>query len=188
VTRGALLRGGAAVAAGGAALAAWPQATPSAPSARQDRAILRFALVIEDLQSAFYADAIARGNLDGELEEFARVVGGHERAHAAHIRRALGANAPRPRRFDFGQTNTDPTQFARAAIKLEDLGVSAYNGAATSLSTAALADAGRIVSVEARHAGWIRDLVGEVPAPDAADHAISAAEAQAAVERTGFLR
>jgi Ferritin-like domain len=188
LTRGSLLRGGAAAAAGGAALAVWPQATPSAPSPRQDRAILRFALLIEDLQAAFYADAIARGSLDGELEEFARVVGGHERAHAAHIRRALGATAPRARRFDFGETNTDPIEFTRAAIKLEDLGVSAYNGAATSLTAAALADAGRIVSVEARHAGWIRDIIGEVPAPDAADHAISAAQAQAAVERTGFLR
>jgi hypothetical protein len=187
VTRGSLLRGGVALAGGGAALAAWPQATPSAPSPRQDRAILRFALVIEDLQAAFYADALARGALDDELREYARVVGGHERAHAAHIRSALGASAPRPQRFDFGDTNADPVSFARTAIRLEDLGVSAYNGAGTSLTPAALADAGRIVSVEARHAAWIRDIVGEVPAPLGADRAISASQAQAAVQRTGFL-
>jgi hypothetical protein len=44
------------------------------------------------------------------------------------------------------------------------------------------------VSVEARHVSWIRDIVGETPAPRAADRPISAKEAQAALARTGFLR
>ena len=95
------MRGGAVLAAGGAALAAWPRTTASAPSAKQDAEILRFALTVEDLQAAFYADALARGALKGELLEFAQTVGGHERAHAAHIRDLLGASAPKPRRFDF---------------------------------------------------------------------------------------
>jgi hypothetical protein len=42
--------------------------------------------------------------------------------------------------------------------------------------------------VEARHASWIRDIVGENPAPHAADKPISASEAQAAVARTGFVK
>jgi hypothetical protein len=182
------MRGGAAVAAAVAASAAWPRATNSAPSAKQDAAILRFALLVEDLQAAFYADALDRGALSGEQLEFARVVGGHERAHADHIRMALGAGAPKAPRFDFGDTNADPKRFARTAIKLEDLGLAAYNGAATSLTADTLADAARIVSVEARHAAWIRDIVGELPAPRAADRAISAREAKAAIDRTGFVR
>jgi hypothetical protein len=177
-----------ALAGGGATLAAWPAPTNSAPSAKQDAAILRFALLVEDLQAAFYADALDRGALTGERLEFAQVVGGHERAHAAHIRKALGAGAPAAARFDFGDATADPTRFARTAIMLEDLGLAAYNGAATSLTTATLADAARIVSVEARHAGWIRDIVGELPAPRAADRAISAREAKAAIDRTGFVR
>jgi Ferritin-like domain len=188
LTRGSLVRGGLALAGGSAALAAWPLPTSSAPSAKQDAAILRFGLLVEDLQAAFYADALDRGALSGELLEFARVVGRHERAHAAHIREALGAGAPTAPRFDFGEASAGPTNFARTAIKLEDLGLAAYNGAATSLTAATLADAARIVSVEARHAAWIRDLAGELPAPRAADRAISAREAKAAIDRTGFVR
>jgi hypothetical protein len=188
IDRVTFLRGGAALTAGAVALAAWPRTTASAPSAKQDAEILRFALTVEDLQAAFYADAIRRGALSGELLEFARTVGGHERAHADHIRHALGAGAPKPGRFDFGDTNTDPKRFGQTAIQLEDLGLAAYNGAATSLTPDALADAARIVSVEARHASWIRDIVGENPAPHAADKPISASEAQAAVARTGFVK
>jgi hypothetical protein len=188
VTRASLVRGGAAVALGGAALAVWPRSTISARSAKQDAAILKFALVVEDLQSAFYADALAKGALDGELKEFAQVVGEHEKAHADHIRQALGAGAPAAPQFDFGDTNATPEEFARTAIKLEDLGLSAYNGAATGLTPGALADAARIVSVEARHVSWIRDIVGEIPAPRPTDKAISAQQAQAAIQATGFVK
>lgn len=188
LTRASLMRGGLALGAGGAALAVWPRATQSAPSAKQDAEILRFALTVEDLQAAFYADAIKRGALGGELLEFAQTVGGHERAHAAHIRDLLGAGAPKARRFDFGNASADAAAFGRTAIKLEELGLAAYNGAATSLTSDALADASRIVSVEARHASWIRDIVGATPAPRAADRPISAQDAQAALARTRFVR
>ena len=188
LTRASLMRGGAALAAGGVALATWPRTTASAPSAKQDAEILRFALTVEDLQAAFYADAIKRAALKGELLEFAQTVGGHERAHAAHIRDLLGASAPKPRRFDFADTNADAKRFGATAIQIEEVGLAAYNGAATSLTSEALADASRIVSVEARHVSWIRDIVGETPAPRAADRPISAKEAQAALARTGFLR
>jgi hypothetical protein len=188
LTRVSLLRGGAALAAGGAALAVWPRTTVSAPSAKQDAEILRFALTVEDLQAAFYADAIAQGALRGEMLEFARTVGGHERAHAAHIRKALGAGAPKPKSFDFGNTNSTAKGFASTAIELEEVGLAAYNGAATSLTPDTLADASRIVSVEARHVSWIRDIVGKNPAPRGSDRPISASEAQAAVARTGFVR
>jgi rubrerythrin len=188
LTRASLVRGGAALTAGGAALAVWPRTTVSARSAKQDAAILKFALVVEDLQSAFYADALAKGALDGELKEFAQIVGDHEKAHADHIRQALGASAPQAPQFDFANTNSSPEQFARTAIKLEDLGLSAYNGAATGLTSAALADAARIVSVEARHVSWIRDIVGEIPAPRPTDKAISAKAARAAIQATGFVK
>ena len=188
LTRASLMRGGAAAAAGGAALAVWPRDTISARSAKQDAEILKFALVVEDLQSAFYAAALDRGALDGELLEYARVVAQHEKAHADHIRTALGSDAPAAPTFDFRDTVDSPDSFAQTAIKLEDLGLSAYNGAAPGLTDAALADAARIVSVEARHISWIRDLVGKIPAPRPTDKAISAKEAQAAIQATGFVR
>ena len=56
----------------------------------------------------------------------------------------------------------------KAAADFEDLGVAAYNGAAQYLSTADnLGLAGKIVSVEARHASAIRDLL----TPKSADFA-----------------
>jgi Ferritin-like domain len=188
VSRAAAVRAGAAVAAGGAALAVWPRDTISARSPKRDAEILRFALVVEDLQAAFYADALDRGKLRGELLEYAQIVGQHEREHAAHIRTALGSNAPVAPRFHFGDTNATRERFTRAAIELEDLGLEAYNGAAPSLTSATLADAARIVSVEARHAAWIRDIAGELPAPRPTDRAVSAARAKAAIARTGFVR
>jgi hypothetical protein len=188
VTRATLVRGSAAVAAGGAAMAVWPRDTISARSAKQDAEILKFALVVEDLQSAFYAAALDRGALSGELLEYAQVVSEHEKAHADHIRTALGSSAPLPPKFDFGDSVASPQSFASTAIKLEDLGLSAYNGAAPGLTAGALADAARIVSVEARHISWIRDLVGKIPAPRPTDKAISAKQAQAAIQATGFVQ
>jgi ferritin-like protein len=188
VTRATVVRGGAAVAAGGVALAVWPRETVSARSAKQDAEILKFALVVEDLQSAFYAAAIGKGSLDGELLEYAQVVAEHEKAHADHIRTALGSSAPVAPKFDFGDSIESPESFAATAIKLEDLGLSAYNGAAPGLTSGALADAARIVSVEARHVSWIRDIVGKIPAPRPTDKAISAKQAQAAIQATGFVQ
>ena len=188
LTRSTVVRGGLALAAGGTALAAWPRDTISARSAKQDAEILKFALVVEDLQSAFYAAALDKGALDGELLEYAQVVAEHEKAHADHIRTALGSDAPVAPNFDFGDSVGSPENFANTAIELEDLGLSAYNGAAPGLTSGALADAARIVSVEARHISWIRDIVGKIPAPRPTDKAISAKQAQAAIQATGFVQ
>ena len=128
------MRGGVALAAGGAALAAWPRDDASAPSAKQDAEILRFALTVEDLQAAFYADAIKHGALSGELLEFAQTVGGHERAHAAHIRKAAGRRRAEATSTSSSATPTPLKGFVRTAIQLEELGLAAYNGAATSLT------------------------------------------------------
>jgi hypothetical protein len=42
------------------------------------------------------------------------------------------------------------------------------------------------VSVEARHAAWIRSIAGEPPAPDATDTPMSAAEVREGLERIGL--
>ena len=118
LTRSTVVRGGLALAAGGTALAAWPRETISARSAKQDAEILKFALVVEDLQSAFYAAALDKGALDGELLEYAQVVAEHEKAHADHIRTALGSDAPVAPNFDFGDSVGSPESFATTAIKL----------------------------------------------------------------------
>jgi hypothetical protein len=65
--------------------------------------------------------------------------------------------------------------------------VAAYNGQATNLTTGALEAAAKIVSVEARHAGWIRAIAQENPAPDATDTPKTAAQVTRAVNRTKFV-
>ena len=186
----ALRRSAAAVAAvlAGAAAIGTSRAHAASPSPAQDGRILKFGLLVEDLQSAFYADALARGALRGELEEFATVVGGHEREHAAFIRKVLGRSAGRTHRFGFGAATRTPKQFASTAVALEDLGLAAYNAQAPNLTPAVLAAAARIVSVEARHAAWIRDLSGKNPAPRAADLPKAAAAVTAALNRTHFVK
>jgi hypothetical protein len=153
-----------------------------------DVGLLNSALVLEELQAAFYAQALRRAGLTGELEQFARVVGDHERAHVAFLRRLLGRHARRSPVFGFGSAVSSPKRFAETARLLEDLGVAAYDGQALGLSKAALTSVARVVSVEARHAAWIRDLLGDLPAPEAANPADSAAKVAAAVTRTGFVK
>ena len=61
-------------------------------------------------------------------------------------------------------------------------------GQATGLSKPSLAAVATIASVEARHAAWIRDLIGEPPAPAASNPSETAAQVAAAIGRTGFVQ
>jgi hypothetical protein len=182
-----LLAAGGGLGAAGLVLGSRPGAASSAPSPEQDLRILNFALLIEYLQAKFYAEANAAGALRGEPAEFARVVGAQEASHVAFVRSVLGPNARDEPRFDFGGATRDAKAFTAAAVELEDLGVAAYNGQAPNLTTPALAAAARIVSVEARHAAWIRDLAGRVPAPQATDGPRSAPGVRTALAKTRFL-
>ena len=175
------------LAAGGVVVGGLVEHAASAASPAQDARILNFVLALEHLESAFYADAVAQGVLGGELLEFARIAGGHEREHVAYLRQALGTQAVKPSQYEFGQATRNPRAFTRAAIALEDGVVAAYNGQATNLTPATLAAAARIVSVEARHAAWIRDLAGLTPAEHATDAPLTQAQVRTAVRRLGFV-
>jgi hypothetical protein len=159
----------------------------SAPSPEMDARILNFALRLEYVQAGFYAAALHSAGLTGELHEFARVAGAHERAHVAFLRRHLGRRAEQPPTLQFGEAVRDPRHFAAAAVMLEDLAVAAYNGQGTNLSRPALAAAVEILSVEARHAAWVRDIVGTLPAPRAQDPLWSAAKAIRTLTQLGFV-
>ena len=64
--------------------------------------------------------------------------------------------------------------------------MAAYNGQATNLSRATLEAAAKVVSVEARHAAWIRSIIGEPPAPDATDTPLSADEVLEGLQQIGL--
>jgi hypothetical protein len=177
-----------ACAAGGVLVAGFPRLAVSAPSAAQDRKILNFALLLEYIEAGFYAQALAKGQLTGELRDYVSAVRGHERAHVAFLERALGSNARKKPTLAFGDTISDPGKFTAAAIALEETMVAAYNGQAANLTKPTLALAAKIVSVEARHAAWIRAIAGKDPAPTATDQPKTAAQVQAFVTRTGFVQ
>lgn len=191
-TRAALLRrtaiaGGAAL-AGGVAAGGLPGPVSSAASAAQDRRSLNLVLLLEQIEAAFYARALADAPLRGELREYAMTVEPHERAHVAFLTKVLGRAARRPPKLDFGAATTDPKRFMAAAVRLEDTVVAAYNGQAANLTQESLGAAARIVSVEARHAGWIRAIAGSSPAPGSSDPLRSEAAVMAALRGTGWLR
>jgi ferritin-like protein len=182
----AILAGGA-LTAGGLLVAGLPRLAASAASPAQDKKILNFALLLEYIEAGFYSDAIAKGKLTGDLLGYATTVRDHERAHVAFLKSALGADARKKPTLEFGDKTSDPKKFAAAAISLEETVIAAYNGQAANLTKPTLAQAATIVSVEARHAAWIRAIAGEDPAPNATDKPKTAAAVQADVNRTGFV-
>jgi Ferritin-like domain len=186
LSRGSVLKGSVAVvgalagvAFGGAQLAA---SADSGGSAATDREILTYGLLMERLQAAFYAAALAGGQLTGEARQFAQVVGAEEQAHVEYLSAALGPSAGASPRFSFGDSATDPAKFLATAISLEETGLGVYNGQAVSLTPKTLAAAARIVSVEARHAAWARALDGKQPAPVAIDVPITVAQSKRTFE------
>jgi Ferritin-like domain len=183
----ALLAGGG-MAVGGIVIAALPDLAGSKPSASQDVEILNFALLLEYVQAGLYADALRRDALTGERREFAKIVGSHERTHIAFIRKALGGKARKPPKLDFGDDTATAETFTDVALKLEDLGVAAYNAQAPNLTKGALTAAARIVSVEARHAAWIRAIAGVTPAPEASEPPASAKRVVATLNGSGYVQ
>ncbi len=182
VSRSSLLKGSVAVVGalagigvGGSQLA---ESADSGGSAATDREILTYGLLMERLQAAFYAAALAGGQLTGEARQFAQVVGAEEQAHVEYLTAALGPGAGASPHFRFGDSATDPAKFIATAISLEETGLGVYNGQAVSLTKKTLAAAARIVSVEARHAAWARAIAGEQPAPVAVDVPIPVAQAK----------
>lgn len=85
----------------------------------------------------------------------------HEVAHRDFLREALGDKGIGNLKVDFSVVNfSNRRSVLTTARTFEDLGVSAYNGAGKLLkSSDYLAAAGKIVSVEARHAATIRHML-----------------------------
>ncbi len=147
---------------------------------------LALALRLERLQAAFYAEAVSSGGLSGELQDFARVAARQEDDHVSHLTGLVDGGGT-PDTYAFGAATADEDAFATTAATLEDLAVAAYNGMIPTLSGARLGAAARIVSVEARHAAWVRAIMGRDPAEDATDSPLTVAQAQKALAETGLI-
>jgi rubrerythrin len=178
--------GGAGIA--GAMIAGSPRSTDAAQLSQPDLRALNLVLLVEYTEGAFYEEALRRKKLQGKLLEYAQAVAAQEKQHLQFVRSALGGRAEDEPSFDFGDKTGDPDAFAAAAGDLEDLAVAAYNGQGTNVTPKTLAAAATIVSVEARHAAWIRSIVGEPPAPDATDTPRSAGEVLDGLQQAGLRR
>ncbi len=128
-----------------------------------DIGILNYAYALEQLEAAFYATVLTSGYYAGANADEKAVLAdieAHERAHADFFKTAIGSAAIPALTVDFSSVDFDSRDSVlKTAQTFEDLGVSAYNGAGKLLENLDfLLVAGKIVSVEARHASVIRTL------------------------------
>lgn len=154
-----------------------------------DIGILNFALLLEELEAAFYPAVIMSGKIiDNKELDYLQALGRHEAEHVKFLRDVLGNNAMfQTRDLSLNQRGlemlvSDRTKILNTAIVLEDLGVHAYNGAGPSLTNPTyLLAAGSIVSVEARHAAGVRSLLGRPSTEPDSERLVQNADLQASL-------
>ena len=125
-----------------------------------DIGILNYAYALEQLEAAFYIKVVSSFYVGAsDLEKtYLEDIRDHEIAHREFFKNALGTNAIPALEVDFSSIDfADRTSVLGTAKAFEDLGVSAYNGAGKLITSPDyLLLAGKIVSVEARHAALLR--------------------------------
>lgn len=134
-------------------------------------AVLNYAYLLEQLEAAFYIAVMDRfySGISSDEQNLLQDLRDHEVAHRDFLAAALGDAALPEIEFNFSAVNFDSrTSVLGTARTFEDLGVSAYNGAGRLFTTdsegaALLTVAGKIVSVEARHAAAIRSAIDSDP-------------------------
>jgi len=145
-------------------------ASETAEFGKGDIGILNYALTLEYLETAFYADVVKSGLFKGADLETIRKFGAEEAEHVealtAAVKQLGGKPAPEPKaKF--------PLENAKSVLELaatvENLGAAAYLGQAANIqSPEVLASALAIHSVEGRHAAVLNTLLGESITPDGA--------------------
>ncbi len=128
-----------------------------------DTGILNYAYALEQLEAAFYMQVAMTpysGISSGEMSLLTDIRD-HEVAHREFFKKALGSAAIPALEVNFSSIDfSSRDSVLTTARSFEDLGVSAYNGAGQLITSPDyLVLAGKIVSVEARHAAYIRDLI-----------------------------
>ncbi|MCA8831582.1 ferritin-like domain-containing protein [Hymenobacter pini] len=135
-----------------------------------DVGVLNYAYALEQLEAAFYARVVSDSSFtttftSADERTALQAIAKHEAIHrdffkaaitAAASSQVIGGLTPNFDSVNFSNRNSVLT----TAKTFEDLGVAAYNGAGQLIQNATyLTIAGKIVSVEARHAAYIRDLL-----------------------------
>lgn len=147
-----------------------------------DVGVLNYAYALEQLEADFYTKVVNSfytGISDAEKQVLTDLYH-HEVIHRDFFKAAITGAAPNSilPTLEFQYPNVDfksRTSVLATAKALEDTGVAAYNGAGKYITNADyLVLAGKIVSVEARHAAAIRDLINPKSADFSGDDVINA--------------
>jgi hypothetical protein len=129
-----------------------------------DVGILNYAYALEQLEAAFYTQVTKTpyANMASADRDILTGIRDHEIAHRDFFKAALKKNAIPGLDVDFSKIDFNSRDSVlKTAMTFEDLGVAAYNGAGQLLKKEEyLLVAGKIVSVEARHATAVRYLIG----------------------------
>jgi Ferritin-like domain len=187
--RGAV--GGLGLVAGSGLMAGLPSMASAAKLPASDVSILNFALTLEYLEAAFYRQAVRQGKLHGDTKVFARIVARHEAVHVKTLKSVLGGKAVAKPKFNFKGSNLHQKVFQKTAFALENTGVHAYLGQAGKIKTGAiLGAAASIVTIEARHAALIAQIMGkehQATPSGAFDKPWTKKRVLHAVTKTGFI-
>ncbi|MBB1284953.1 ferritin-like domain-containing protein [Flavisolibacter sp. BT320] len=128
-----------------------------------DFGVLNYAYALEQLEAAFYTQAVQSqfSGITAAETAYLTDIRDHEIAHREFFKNALKNNAIPALEVNFSSIDFGSRASVLGTAKaFEDLGVSAYNGAGQLLiDVNYLLAAGKIVSVEARHAALIRELL-----------------------------
>jgi len=162
---------------------------------KDDVGILNYAYALEQLEAAFYEQVIKTPYTGITAAETAILtdIRDHEVIHRDFFKAALTAAAPTQiipsLEVDFSSIDfTNRAKVLGAAKLFEDTGVAAYNGAGKFIKNATyLTLAGKIVSVEARHAAAISDLITPKTADFASDAQINSNGLEQAIASATIL-
>lgn len=162
----------------------------SAFQADGDLGVLNYALTLEHLEAALYRDLNASGLLTGKAADYAREFGAHESAHVDALTKTItqlgGTPVQAQAAYNWPKLTTQ-AEVLDILATVEDVGASAYLGAAPLLKNADLLTvAVQIHTNEAWHATAFRALAGQDFVPFAFAPARTMAEVVAMV--TPFLQ
>lgn len=171
-----------------------PPATDNLPGVRDgkfdlgagDFGVLTYAYALEQLEADFYEKVVNAAGFTSFPEEDQLILSDiykHELIHKEFFKAALSGALPNPATqllpdlaFNYGNLNfSDRNAVLATAKTLEDTGVAAYNGAGRLITNPDyLVLAGKIVSVEARHASAVRSLINPNSKDFAGDDIVNA--------------
>lgn len=122
-----------------------------------DVEVLNYALTLEYLEAEFYRQGNGANLLSGKAKTYLEAIQKDEEAHVVALKdtiSGLGATPVAAPGVDFGASFKNKGSFLETAYVFENLGVSAYLGAAPALlkEKGLLTAAASIFGIEARHA------------------------------------